>query len=233
MLCLVFLSSACAQAMPPPVRDPLTPVIIVPGWELGCEPKGPADWAAWTTRAADYHSLSVTLMQPNPCEDNRITAAHLSDLIDQTLAETGANKVTLVAHSMGALAARWCIRFGGCAHRVEALITVAAANHGTIWANLCELAFWQQSACQMNPGSEFLQLLNSEDETWGDTTYVNFQSACDLTIVPFVSSWLDGAYNNLVDRCIGHSGWKTDQATIAWTYGWVQGDVDQPPTTMT
>jgi triacylglycerol lipase len=49
---------------------------------------------------------------------------------------TGAAKVDVVSHSMGALPTRLCIKFGSCAGRVDDWESIASPNHGTALAAL-------------------------------------------------------------------------------------------------
>jgi len=115
---------------------------------------------------------------------------------------------------MGALSTRWCIRFGECAGRVAEVVTLAGANHGTIWAAACGLAFWSPSCADMEPGSPMLERLN-DDETPEGVGWETWVSFCELAIVPRESTFLDGAVNHdLTDECVDHSGWKRHGPTI-------------------
>ncbi len=197
------------------------PVILVPGFEFDCAPRH-GDWNKWITAAhvRGFADSEFIVMRPDPCAPNVDTAAALGRLVDQVLAATGDTEVDIVAHSMGSLAARWCIRFGSCAGKVDKFMGLAAANHGTIWANLCAVLFWSHSCGDMAPDSTMLTDLNAGDETWAETRYATIDSWCDLTIVPFTSAFLDGADNMLDPRCLGHSDWKLDNQTIDRTFAW-------------
>lgn len=63
------------------------------------------------------------------CGSNIDFANEISDLVDQALAETGADRVNIVAHSMGALATRLYLYQGGN-KKVRRFISLAGANHG-------------------------------------------------------------------------------------------------------
>lgn len=197
------------------------PIIVVPGFEFDCAPRT-GDWARWITAAAarGFDDRYFIIMRPDPCAPNTETASALGALVDRVLAATGDTHVDIVAHSMGSLAARWCIRFGSCAGKVDKYMGLAAANHGTIWANLCAVLFWSHSCGDMAPASTMLAALNEGDETWGDTKYATVNSWCDLVIVPFTSTFMVGADNRFDPRCIAHSDWKKDSDTIARTFAW-------------
>ena len=84
-------------------------------------------------------------------------AAQLGERIDALLAETGAQKVVLVTHSMGGLASRAYLRQHGAAH-VAGLVTLAAPHNGTQVARLG----LGRNAREMRPNSEWLRSLNAE-----------------------------------------------------------------------
>lgn len=208
----------------------LHPVILVPGFEFDCTPRH-GDWNKWVF-AAQTRGFNVSdfiVMRPDPCTANVDTAASLGRLIDNVLAATGDTKVDIVAHSMGSLAVRWCIRFGSCAGKVDKFMGLAAANHGTIWANLCAVLFWSHSCGDMAPASTMLTDLNAEDESWGDTRYATITSWCDLTIVPFTSTALKGADNMVDPRCLTHTDWKMDDQTIDRTFAWFDASSTSGP----
>ena len=54
----------------------------------------------------------------------------LVEIIEEVLNKTGAPKVNLIAHSQGALTARWVISNMGMADKVNALISLAGPHHG-------------------------------------------------------------------------------------------------------
>jgi len=226
----LIVTAGCTTAPPSPIgaSAPVTvetahrhPVILVPGFEFDCAPRQ-GDWNKWVSAAQrrGFDDSDFIVMRPDPCTANVDTAAALGQLVDHVLATTGDTQVDIVAHSMGSLAARWCIRFGSCAGKVDKFMGLAAANHGTIWANLCAVLFWSHSCGDMAPASTMLTDLNAVDETWGDTRYATINSWCDLTIVPFTSTFLDGADNQIDLRCLGHSDWKKDDQTIDRTFAW-------------
>lgn len=62
-------------------------------------------------------------------------AAQLGRQLDQILAESGADKVNLIAHSMGGLDARFAISSLGYADRVATLTTISTPHLGTLLAD--------------------------------------------------------------------------------------------------
>ena len=58
-------------------------------------------------------------------------AAALTERIDEVLAETGAEKVNLIAHSKGGLEARMAASSLGCGSKIASITTVATPHHGS------------------------------------------------------------------------------------------------------
>ena len=80
-----------------------------------------------------YMSLTPTKTWYSPYitswENNRY-AKRLAEFIDKVLIATGAEKVDIVAHSMGGLVARAAIRYYGCEGKVRKLLTIGTPNKG-------------------------------------------------------------------------------------------------------
>jgi triacylglycerol esterase/lipase EstA (alpha/beta hydrolase family) len=78
----------------------------------------------------------------------------LAARIDELLAATGREQVVLVAHSLGGLAVRACLRTHG-GGKVARVITLGAPHHGSMHAHLGA----GQNAREMEPGSAWLAAL--------------------------------------------------------------------------
>ena len=229
----LIVVAACAPPPPPPVDADTTqrPVVLLDGWQLDCHISGAGVWRTWSREASVRQGASadVSVFAYDACRPNAETIDAFGRFVDGVLSRTGATEVDVVAHSMGSLIVRSCIRFGTCDDKVDKFLSLAGANHGTVWAGVCRLAFWSLSTCDMEPDGPFLDRLNRDDETWGDTEYVTMISACDLTIVPFTSAALDGALNIVSDRCVGHTDWLSDAVAARWTFDWFGGGSVSPP----
>ncbi|MFL6118233.1 hypothetical protein [Actinophytocola sp.] len=66
---------------------------------------------------------------------------------------------------------------------------------------------------QMYPGSPFIAQISAGDETPGATRYATWYSPCDGVILPYTSTRLTGATNNLV-ACQTHLGYLTDTTVL-------------------
>ena len=186
---------------------PTTPVIFVHGFS--------GDASNWTTamtvfKAGGYSSDQLFAYEYNSYGDNRTNASGLAAYVSNVLAQTGADKVDIVNHSMGGLVSLWYLKQLGGAAKVDHLASIAGANHGTNIAATC-LIF---TTCQqMYPGSSFIKTLTAGDETPGSTSYATWYSSCDGVILPYTSTRLSGATNNLID-CQSHNGFLTDNAVL-------------------
>lgn len=242
LLWMVVISlSAAACGAPPPAASGTggdlsvrRPVVIVHGWQILCGTEDADTWKTWIgeAHARGYGDDDVVVFSYNTCAANAGSIERLGRAVDATLEETGADRVNVIAHSMGSLIARSCARFGACEGKVDKFLSLAGANHGTVWANACELAFWSRSTCDMRPDGAFLARLNAGDETWGDVEYTTMISWCDLTIVPFTSAGLHGARNIVTNRCLTHTDWRSDTTAARWTLDWFDGTgpgTRQPP----
>jgi triacylglycerol esterase/lipase EstA (alpha/beta hydrolase family) len=116
-------------------------------------------------------------------------AEQLQAKIEEVRTATGAERLVLVAHSMGGLVARaYLRRFGG--ERVARLITVGTPHHGSM------LAFGFPGCClgQMRPGNPWLTELN-RNEAPATIPIVSIWSRHDSMVAPQASSVLACAQN--------------------------------------
>ncbi|MEO8192689.1 MAG: triacylglycerol lipase [Gemmatimonadales bacterium] len=196
-----------------PARNP---VLFVHGWN--------STGAAWFTMIDRFKADGWDAQQElfnwtyNSGQSNATTAQQLGAKVDEILAQTGATKVDIVTHSMGALSARYYIKNLGGGSRVDAFISLGGPNHGTNTAVFC----LQTSCVEMRPNSSFLNALNRKDETPGRIIrYATWWSGCDEVINPQSSTILKGATNSQT-ACIRHSDLHEDAAVYAQVKTWVQ-----------
>lgn len=220
-LAAVLVAAGCAAApgaSPPGSRAASArpaPVVLVPGWELGCRAKAD-DWDRWRDAfaARGLPADRFVVVRYDSCQPNLRTAQMVSDAVRDLRARTGASKVHLIAHSMGAIPTRWCLLHGECKGHVDQLVTLSGANHGTVWAGACFLQFWGRACADMQPTSAILAELNLDESPPG-VDVETWVSACELVILPRESTFLAGAVNHdLTDVCVDHSGWKWHAPTI-------------------
>ena len=203
-----------ARTPRPPAHPP---ILFVHGWN-GSE-------STWTTmvhrfKRDGWTSAELASFSYNTAESNVTTAAIIGQKVDSLLRATGAPRVAIVTHSMGALSARYYVRYLGGEAKVEAVVSLGGPNHGTSTAYAC-----LQAACrEMYPDSDFLTALNAEDETRGVPAYATWWSPCDATINPSSSTPLAGA-TNTTTACLSHAQLHEDEAVYAQVRNWVNQPV--------
>ncbi|MGW6218182.1 esterase/lipase family protein [Streptomyces sp. NPDC055109] len=191
--CLATLIGAPAQAA---TRDP---VLFVHGWSGGAW-----NWSLMKSDflAAGYDPEQIMVMSYDTYQSNIETAYEVRDAIRQLRARTGARKVDIVTHSMGALSSRYYLKFLGGTDYVDDWLSIGGPNHGTSTAALCS---WALDSCrEMRRGSSFLSSLNAGDETPGSINYSTLWSDCDEIVNPDESAILAGA-NNIYVGCYEHA----------------------------
>lgn len=197
---------------PPPAHDP---ILFVHGLN--------ASSSTWTTMVSRFtndgwKSSELANWSYDYTRSNATTANLIAKKVDSILKATGATKVDIITHSMGAMSARYYIRNLGGDGKVDALVTLGGANHGTTTASLC--SFVWISCVEMIPGSTFLNDLNADDETWGTPRYATWETPCDEVINPLSSALLAGAVNTQT-ACMTHSDLHEDYTVYTEVRDWV------------
>ena len=131
-----------------------------------------------------------------PFDDIDAFADQLHARIEALIAETGAERIALVAHSMGGLVCRAYLRRYG-AQRVERLITLASPHHGTWMARLG----LGKNARQMELESAWIRELSAGEPL--PVSAASIWSLDDELIVPTESSHLHGAREKVLSG-VGH-----------------------------
>ncbi len=122
-------------------------------------------------------------------------AALVSDRIDEILRTTGAQKIDIVAHSMGGLVARVAESMGE-RRRVRRLVTLGTPHRGT---RMAFLAFGECGA-EMREGSDFVKSLPPSPQG----LIVAISSEHDNVIVPAENARIGDSGRNVVVSHVGH-----------------------------
>lgn len=161
-------------------------------------------------RAHGFDSVSAMNITP---PDASITLEAMGEQVMEAVREcrqtAGAQKIDIVAFSMGALAVRHALQNVGGLPFVRRLVTVSAPHHGTLTAYLSR----KSGVTQMRPGSRFLRDLNAGGGWWGDLEVFSFWSPLDLVVIPATSSVLADAHNQAF-RVALHSRMLSDDRVI-------------------
>ena len=188
----------------PPRPDP---VLLVHGFGGSA-----SDWGAMTRVLRDhgYQPAEIDAIDYERDASNVAVAQRIAREAAALRTRTGASRIDVVSHSMGAISSRYYLeRLGGAAH-VDAWVSLAGVNEGTVWAYGCYLL----APCrEMVPTSSVLQRLNDSFHPTATTRYGAWWSPCDDAIVPRVNAELPGAHN-VETACLGHSALKSDPVVL-------------------
>jgi len=124
----------------------------------------------------------------------------LAAAIDRIRRAAGATEVDVVAHSMGGLVARACVRAHGRASGIGRLITLGTPHQGTLVFSRLAL---DPMVAQMRPASPLLRRLAADDPIPDAIECVSIYSADDAIVVPPRNAYYPGALNIEV-RGLGH-----------------------------
>lgn len=125
-----------------------------------------------------------------PLADIEWFAEQLDDRVEEIRAATGAERVVLVAQSMGGLVARAYLRRFG-AQRVAMLITIGTPHHGSMLA----YSFPGSCLAQMRPGNPWLMALNRGEGAPAPVPITSIWSRHDSMVAPQASCMLASAEN--------------------------------------
>ncbi len=81
----------------------------------------------------DGHDIHITAV--SPFQSVSVRGLQLAEQIDAALERSGADKVNIIAHSMGGLDSRYAIASLGYADRVASLVTISTPHRGTLVAD--------------------------------------------------------------------------------------------------
>ena len=156
----------------PVVRDASRPtVLLIHGYMCNR-----ATWRHWLMdRIPPHWNVATVNLEPVFAPVNRY-AEVVDAAVEDLRRATGAERITLVCHSMGGLAARSYLRRHGH-HAVQRVVTIDTPHHGTVFATLGH----GPNARQMRNACEFVRQLAQDDEP---VEFVCFASQHDNLIVP-------------------------------------------------
>lgn len=194
------------------------PVLLVHGYMCN---RGFWWWFRRRLRAKGH--AVATLDLETPISDIDTLADGLLRRIDALLAETGADRVLLVTHSMGGLVARAALRKAG-PDRVARFVTLSGPHHGTLLAH----AGIGRNAAQMRPQSPWLAALNAAPPAPIPT--LTIWSTGDEIVVPQDSSRLAGA-REIVVPAIGHVAMGFSPRVLELVAADLARDAGAPPLT--
>lgn len=190
--------------LPDPAAGP--PVLLVPGWSDG--PPQLDDFRRRMVDAGWPEDRVVAMEFADPVGSNRAHAREVAAAAVELGLRTGADRVDVVAFSMGGLAVRHFLHFEGGKDVVRRAAFLGTPHRGTIAAVFA----WGDGAREMIPGSPFLERLNTVHALEG-VEMAAIRTSVDTRVVPGSSAILPGAVNVEV-CCPGHTGMLRDPETF-------------------
>lgn len=157
-------------------------VIFVPGTTL--TPRENFSWNWFKALDAQQRPYCAVTLPGSANGDTQIAAEYVVSAIRSIHARTG-KKVQIVGYSQGGTEPRFALRFWpDLRNKVEDYVGLAATNHGSpVIASLCTPrctpALWQQL-----PESQYLQALNSYQETFAGISYSQIYTRTDQFVQP-------------------------------------------------
>lgn len=127
----------------------------------------------------------------------RRSAQHLRDFVEKVVTLEDAEKVDIVAHSLGGVVARYYIERLGGARRVARLITIASPHRGTVLGRLGLVP----SARELIGGSPLFTDLGTPRP---EVAYTSVWSRADNVVVPAESASIAPAGEDRVFDNLGH-----------------------------
>jgi predicted alpha/beta hydrolase family esterase len=186
----------------PIVNDAARPaLLLVPGYMCNR-----ASWRHWVLDGlpSDWNVATVNLEPVYAAVEDHAESLHVA--VQKLLAGSGAERVTLVCHSMGGLAARAYLRAKG--HDLVArVITISTPHHGTVFARYAHGA----NSRQMRRACDYVRRLADSEEP---VEFICFASQHDNLIVPRDSQALASAEAIWFEK-IGHLAMTASDEVLA------------------
>jgi hypothetical protein len=153
----------------------------------------------------------VTINYSPVTNDIRQAARDLAGEVEALVAQTGYERIHIVAHSLGGLIARYYVQRLGGDERVHTLVTLGTPHEGTLMAHLLPV----QLCRQLRPRSDLFQEL--AEPTWCRTRFVAYWSDLDQLILPHGSARLehpDLSARNVRVHGVGHMSLPLDGRVV-------------------
>lgn len=218
-----------AKVLPEPMRDGVAagwrghgadepPVLVVPGF------MGPAFLLAPLAFFLRAHGRHVRVLRTFPALGGvEAHAKRVAAAVEELRAETGADRVDYVAHSMGGLAARYYVRHLGGQDRIRRLVTIATPHRGTLWAVLRVT----RSARDMDPAGPFIAALGEEEDVAG-IRCTNIRAGWDQMVWPRESGvWGEHARDHELSFA-EHWAIQLDPRALALVLAALEAPEDEP-----
>ena len=196
-----------------------SPIVLVPGFL--CNRGYYGQFRRFLQRQGYGQVWAVTL-EPvfGSIEDN---ARHLGELIEQICAETGADKLVLIGHSMGGVVIRTYLDTQGGAKRVERAIALGSPFGGTVLA--AGPRGLGENLRQMIPGNAWLAELAGHERQPCPVPFTAIWSPHDSIVAPQNGTRVSDIYGqNIALPGVGHMEMIVSRPIMQAVLGCLQAD---------
>ncbi len=163
----------------------LGPVLLVPG--TAYSPKSDFSWNWEPALTKLGIPWCVVALPGNGMADIQVAGEYVVNAIRTMYARAG-RRISIIGHSQGGMVPRWAFRFWPDTRTmVDDEIGLSPSNHGTLDADPvcipgCAPAFWQQ-----RDKADFIQALNSYQETFPGISYTVAYTRLDEVVFPNIT----------------------------------------------
>ena len=208
-----------APAAPPVPTSPATPVVLVHGFG-----SSEASWFAFR-RALRADGRTVMTFNYSPrAQSVEELADRLTETVADLLADTGAEKVHLIGHSLGGLVIAQALTARRLADSVDLVVTLGSPFGGSPWAELLPVGPLVRA---MRAGSPLLRRLAATPPP-AAARWLAFASTLDAIVPAERAVPAHPLVTRLTVDAAGHSGMLLDPEVIARIVAAVSGPVPVP-----
>jgi hypothetical protein len=184
---------------PAPLDEPRT-VLLITGVTI------PAEWFDPMVRRLERDGFRAVVYEPPELLSGSLfeNSVLLGEVVERVRAESGQDKIDILAECTGGLIARHYIQSLGGDRYVSRLVTFISPQNGVAKAPFAaKIAGWP-ALHDLSPGSEFLEAVNSVPLP-ANVPVTSIYSCTDEYIQPSETSIIEGATNiGLCDGFVGH-----------------------------
>ena len=221
----LLLFSLPARADPDYSKDP---VVMVHGYFLGEF----ASWAWMTSRLEEAgwppeYLYSFQFKNVFGCNPDH--GWELKTVVDKALAETGAERVDILCHSMGCVDSRYFIKFLCGYQQVRDYVSIAGAHKGSVMGCLEPFSCGAEAMCVGPTDGAWMQNEALMSLNWCDITpgkkikYTSIWSPLDEIIIPQENSIIEGALNLKLQALAEHALILANEETATYVIDGLNG----------
>jgi triacylglycerol esterase/lipase EstA (alpha/beta hydrolase family) len=184
---------------PPPLAEPRT-VLLITGVTI------PAKWFDPIVARLKRDGFKPVVYVPPALLSGSLFQASkdLGKVVEQVRAQSGQDKIDILAECTGGLIARHYVQSLGGEKYVSRLVTFVSPQHGVAKAPLAAAIAGWPALYDLSPGSTFLNTVNAKSMP-ASVPFTSIYTCGDEYIRPYNTSIVPGAVNiGLCDRFVGH-----------------------------